>query len=229
MVELGVPPTTITICSDQREDGTEHFQVVRFHGQAISAAALEWARQLGLEYAGEPVPFQLPELLEAIANEYTAFVVEGEKDVESLARIGIVATCNAGGAGKWKKAHSDYLKGADVVNIPDNDKPGRDHAQSVAASSLDGVRTNPGAARSAGDMSDWITAAAPRSSCGPWLNRHRWKSGARKSVRCVSADDRGLNDDEVRAEIGRDDLKQEIAAARLHWSSGCAAAPSMSR
>ena len=44
------------------------------------------------------VPFRLPELIEALALEHRLFVVEGEKDVQTLARHGIPATCNAGGA-----------------------------------------------------------------------------------------------------------------------------------
>ena len=47
------------------------------------------------------VPYRLPELLEAVALERSVFVVEGEKDVLTLARHGIPATCNAGGAHKW--------------------------------------------------------------------------------------------------------------------------------
>ena len=48
------------------------------------------------------VLYRLPDLMEALALERRVFVVEGEKDVESLARLGIVATCNPGGAGKWR-------------------------------------------------------------------------------------------------------------------------------
>ena len=44
------------------------------------------------------VPFRLPDLIEALALEHRLFVVEGEKDVLTLARLGIPATCNAGGA-----------------------------------------------------------------------------------------------------------------------------------
>ena len=42
------------------------------------------------------MPYRLPELLEAIALEHRVFIVEGEKDVETLAALGITATCNPG-------------------------------------------------------------------------------------------------------------------------------------
>ena len=58
--------------------------------------------------------------------------------MENLAKLGIVATCNAGGAGKWKGEHAAHLKGADVVIIPDNDPAGQEHAKTVATS-LTGV------------------------------------------------------------------------------------------
>jgi 5S rRNA maturation endonuclease (ribonuclease M5) len=70
----------------------------------------------------------------AIDAGNVVFVVEGERDVETLAALGITATTNAGGAGKWEAAYSEGLRGADVVIIPDNDKAGRDHAEAVAKS-----------------------------------------------------------------------------------------------
>ena len=84
------------------------------------------------------VPYRLPGLIEAIGSEYVVFVVEGEHKVNSLAQWGVPATCNSGGAGKWKPEHSAFLRGADVVILPDNDSAGRSHAQTVAQS-LDGV------------------------------------------------------------------------------------------
>lgn len=61
-------------------------------------------------------------------------VVEGENKVEALLDLGICATCNLGGAGKWKDEYSEFLKGKDVLILPDNDKPGKDHAAQVAKS-----------------------------------------------------------------------------------------------
>jgi hypothetical protein len=71
---------------------------------------------------------RLPELKKAIAAGETIYIVEGEKDVENLLKIGIAATCNVGGAGKWKPEYSEVLRGATVIVIPDNDKVGREHA-----------------------------------------------------------------------------------------------------
>ena len=57
---------------------------------------------------------------------------EGEKDVDKLASIDVLATCNACGAGKWTIKHARFLHGRVVVILADNDKSGREHAQQVA-------------------------------------------------------------------------------------------------
>ena len=48
------------------------------------------------------VPYRLPELVKTDPSE-PVFIVEGEKDVESLRSLGLVATCNVGGleSGEW--------------------------------------------------------------------------------------------------------------------------------
>jgi RecA-family ATPase len=109
-----------------------------------------------------PLPYRLPELLEATALDRPIFIPEGEKDVETLRRHGLDATCNSGGAGKWRSEFADYFTGADVVVIPDNDDAGRKHANDVARS-LTGkaqrvrVLTLPGL-QAKGDASDWFAA-----------------------------------------------------------------------
>ncbi len=90
------------------------------------------------------------------------FIVEGEKDVHSLTSFGQCATCNPGGAGKWQDCYNESLDGADVVVLPDNDEPGRLHAESIAKSLLGHARTVrvlelPGLAKK-GDVTDWIDA-----------------------------------------------------------------------
>lgn len=106
------------------------------------------------------VPYRLPEVRKAIEECRQVFIVEGEKDVGTLEGLGITATCNAGGAGKWLKSYSPYLAGADVVILPDNDNPGREHAESVAKA----LQGHAGRIRvlrlpelpPKGDVSDWV-------------------------------------------------------------------------
>ena len=80
------------------------------------------------------VPYRLPEILKAVATNTVVYVVEGEKDVQAIEAAGAVATCNPGGAGKWRDEYSALLKGAEVVIVADKDEPGRAHAAQVAKS-----------------------------------------------------------------------------------------------
>lgn len=106
------------------------------------------------------VPYRLPELL--AAPDAVVYLVEGEKDADRLASLGLVATCNAGGAGKWRKDHSEFLRGRRVVVIPDNDEAGREHVKK-AVKSLAGIASDvrvitlPGLPEK-GDVSDWLDA-----------------------------------------------------------------------
>jgi P4 family phage/plasmid primase-like protien len=80
------------------------------------------------------VPFRLPALIAAVKGGLTVFVAEGEKDVECLVAHGLEATCNAGGAGKWRAEFGEYFDGAkSVVVIADKDDAGRKHAADVGA------------------------------------------------------------------------------------------------
>ena len=111
-----------------------------------------------------PLPYRLPELLKTIEANETIYITEGEKDVKSLRKLGLPATCNHGGAGKWKQAHSKYfVAGTNVIIIPDNDDPGRKHGQQIAnqlagKGCLVKVLELPGAK----DVSDWLVAGGTK-------------------------------------------------------------------
>jgi hypothetical protein len=79
----------------------------------------------------ERVPYRLPDLL---ASPCSIWIVEGEKDVETLRAINQTATCNPGGALKWLPAFSQYLRGKCVYLAPDNDEVGQKHMRSVLES-----------------------------------------------------------------------------------------------
>ena len=116
------------------EAGELLFQVVRFDPKAFRQRRPDghgrWIWNLdGVRL----VLYRLPELLEAIASEHPVLVVEGEKDVHTAARLGLVATTNAGGSGKWRDEYDQHLANADVIIVPDADAAGAAHAQAIAA------------------------------------------------------------------------------------------------
>lgn len=117
--------------------------------------------------ASHRILYNLPAV--AASNKLVC-IVEGEKDVEALSKIGIVATCNPGGAGKWQDNYSKSLAGRDVCILPDNDEPGRKHAD-IVAKALHGVAKSirivelPNLGEKQ-DVSDWIAAGGDRDTLG---------------------------------------------------------------
>lgn len=84
------------------------------------------------------VIYRLPEVAAAIRDGRTVYLVEGEKDADTLAAAGFAATTNPGGASKtgaskWLPEHTKLLAGAHVVILPDNDAAGINDRQQVAA------------------------------------------------------------------------------------------------
>jgi putative DNA primase/helicase len=106
--------------------------------------------------------YRLPELAEA----RRVYVPEGPKDCDTLAALGLTATTNHGGAGKWREEHTAALGAAavpEVVVLRDNDRAGEAHAVSVASALVAaGLRvkrlTLPGPLRDkhGEDVSDWV-------------------------------------------------------------------------
>lgn len=106
------------------------------------------------------VLFRLPQLLDPETSDDTVFVCEGEKDALSAASIGLVATTNPGGAGKWEPQYTAALRGRDVAILPDNDPAGEKHAELVRAALANVAKTIrivrlPGLPEK-GDVTDWI-------------------------------------------------------------------------
>jgi hypothetical protein len=107
------------------------------------------------------VPYRLLDLPE----QRRVYTVEGEKDADALAALGLAATTNEGGAGKWRPEHTAGLVAAavpEVVVLPDNDPTGAQHGRAVAQACLAaGVRVKllplPGLPDK-GDVSDWLAA-----------------------------------------------------------------------
>lgn len=79
------------------------------------------------------VPYRLPQLIEAVRDDRPVWVCEGEKDVHTLESLGQAATCNPGGAGKWREEYAEFFRDASVLIAADKDDPGRAHARQVAA------------------------------------------------------------------------------------------------
>ncbi len=128
----------IAVYSYADENGRVLFEVGRFEGKRFfqrRPGRSDWKGGI----KGVPrVLYRLPQVIEAVAAGRRIWVVEGEEDVRALERHGEVATCNPGGAGKWRREYSAVLTGATVTVVADRDDAGRAHARAVA-DSLAGV------------------------------------------------------------------------------------------
>jgi hypothetical protein len=139
------------------------YQVVRFEPKTFRQRRPDGRGGWIWDLRGvERVIYRLPEVLEAVASEHPVFVVEGEKDANRLWSLNIPATTCPQGAGKWQDSMSSDFPGATLYVIPDNDKPGREHADKVAASLTQAGATVcivnlPGLAEHA-DVSNWLDA-----------------------------------------------------------------------
>jgi hypothetical protein len=126
------------------------------------------------------VLYRLPDL----NGHSTIVAVEGEKDADRLWAIGIPATTNVGGAGKWRDDYTAQLLAAgvtDLLILPDNDEPGRAHAAQIAAAWQERARVIllPGVSAK-GDVSDYLAAHGEEAlrallapPAPPWLDVDR--------------------------------------------------------
>jgi hypothetical protein len=105
------------------------------------------------------VPYRLPEVVAA----QTVIIVEGEKCVDTVRELnlpkGYAATTNSEGAGKFQPELVPHFDGKNVILIPDNDNPGREHVLTTASMLLDNTASIqivelPGLTEK-GDVGDW--------------------------------------------------------------------------
>ncbi len=129
-------PARQTIYTYENADGQPLYEVVRLddvNGKRIFQRAISPdGKRINSMRGVTRIPYRLPEVLEAQKSNQPIFIVEGEKCVEALRGLGLVATTNSGGSGKWGNCGQYFQKGINVIIIPDNDEPGRRHACEVA-------------------------------------------------------------------------------------------------
>jgi len=103
----------------------------------------------------------IPYNLQNVIASDTVYICEGEKDCDNLAILGLIATTNPQGAGKWREEFGQYFTGKDVIVICDNDEAGKRHGRDVAkklngqAKSIKLIEQLPGVPHKR-DISDWL-------------------------------------------------------------------------
>jgi 5S rRNA maturation endonuclease (ribonuclease M5) len=161
--ESGETERVITATYDYKdESGGLLYQIVRQEPKAFLQRRPDGAGGWIWRKCERQVLYRLPEVLEAPI----VFVVEGEKDAETLRDHGFVATTNAGGAkAAWLDGYTETLRGRECILIPDNDRVGWERLAKIAKALLGTaarirVLDLP---RESKDISDWF--AVGHSEC----------------------------------------------------------------
>lgn len=145
------------------EDRRLLYQVCRTADKQFPCRVPDESRKSGFRWTlgnARRVLYRLPELIDAVADGQVVYVCEGEKDVKAILAQGMAATCNPGGAGKWRDEYAEFFRGAIVEIVADKDKPGQAHARRIM-SSLTGVAAGVEICEPAGnckDISDHLSA-----------------------------------------------------------------------
>lgn len=156
----GQEPLRIVATYDYRDaSGALAFQVVRLDPKDFRQRRPNHRGGWDWKKGDTSIVYHLPELLASDPGDIV-FVAEGEKDVDRLRALSLIATTHAGGAGKWSDGNSQWFSGRRVALLEDNDTAGvkdvakklaslRTVADRVAVVPLDGLPEK-------GDVSDWL-------------------------------------------------------------------------
>lgn len=112
------------------------YSKLRYEGPDIDGKQIRYGRIVDGKYSPgkgdiDADLYNVESLSDAIAEGKTVYYVEGEKDVETLRELGLVAV-TAGGTNDWKSRYAEYFIGVhDLVVIQDNDSPGEALAKKV--------------------------------------------------------------------------------------------------
>jgi hypothetical protein len=192
------------------ENGDELFQVIRFDPKDFRQRHQvdgEWV------WSMDGVRRVLYRLVEVIKSK-VVWIVEGEKDADTLSQLGIVATCNVGGAGKWLDGYTDSLADKEIVLCGDNDKPGQDHVRLVSESISGKVSNTRTISPPKGfkDVSDWVYSFKDDLDSA--------KNALNAAVQCANSLIKGVNVPifsmlELEAEYARSVTNTETTQLRL--------------
>jgi hypothetical protein len=119
----------------KRPDGEQHMVVGRWPNKQFRQ------RLPGRDYRGglgglQPCLYRLDKVVPHAEQHGDIWIAEGEKDVHALERLGLVATTNPGGAGKWRSYYWTWLDGARSITIVadrDQHQAGMNHARAIVA------------------------------------------------------------------------------------------------
>lgn len=82
------------------------------------------------------IPYNLPELLEAVEDNKTIFITQGEKDADTITELlgnrAVATTAITSSTKKWKYEFNDYLKSDSlIILLEDNTEKGKEFTENI--------------------------------------------------------------------------------------------------
>jgi len=173
----------------------------------------------GWEYSLGDTPkvlYNLPAVIKAKETGHPIWVVEGEKDANTLTEMGLIATTMPGGAGKWLDIHTEALSGAIVEIVADRDEIGIKHAKDVLARLISsGCDAQAWICPSHKDITDHIVGGGQVSDLAPLDDVSVDTSSEENKQLELSPEDLAL--EKLKELLSREDLntKQKLAKSNL--------------
>ena len=124
-LEFAQGKTIEAIYDYKTAEGRYLYSKVRFEGKEIRYITIDRQNDTYkyCKKSDHAVLYNLPSLIRAVKAGYPVYIVEGEKDADTLNKMGYTAT-TAGSTSDWRREYAFYFTGAKVIILPDNDKPG---------------------------------------------------------------------------------------------------------
>lgn len=178
-------------------EGRYLYSKVRFEGKEIRYITIDRKNDTYKYHkkTDHAVLYNLPSLIRAIKAGYPVYIVEGEKDADTLNKLRYTAT-TAGSTSDWRREYAVYFAGAKVVILPDNDEPGmklKDQIVKDLRHFAHSIRWTLTSMAERGDVTDYLTKeghskeeldeliAASENRGAPWL--YTDGEGARAKVK----------------------------------------------
>ncbi len=113
-------------------NGNYLYSKLRYEGKKIRFARIIDGEKVSDSKDGcEAELYNVRAIKDAIEKKKPVYYVEGEKDVETMKELGLIAV-TAGGTGDWKASFADRFIGVnDLIIISDNDTPGKELTERI--------------------------------------------------------------------------------------------------
>lgn len=166
------------------EFGKELYSVLRMENK--NAGKKTFLQRTPDHWGLEGIRRVLYNLPNVIKSE-TVFIVEGEKDADTLNSLGFCATTNNGGAKNWESDFTRFFAGKHVIIVADNDDAGKEHAQLVHREINDvvqSIKIGSPSTLEKGDVTDYLTKeGGTKESFLAWVAALPFKNRKEHSAR----------------------------------------------